>query len=161
MIIPFSGSQKHDEYKRSYNFYLSQQRIRIEMAFGRLTTKWRIFRRNLDFLTAYNSKIVEVACKLHNYVLNEDNEDFSNITSSNNEDWGVDALDQGPENNRGYLTNRPHRGVYVDSIDVASSQREQILEEIIELDLQRPLYNKMRNDDLEYDTDTDYTDSDE
>ena len=73
MIVPFLGSQKHNGYKRSYNFYLSQQRIRIEMAFGRLTTKWRICRRNLDFLAAYNSKIVEAACKLHNYVLNEDN----------------------------------------------------------------------------------------
>ena len=159
MIIPFSGSQKHDGYKRSYNFYLSQQRIRIQMAFGRLTTKWKIFRRNLNFSTNYNSKIIEAACKLHNYVLNEDNEDFSNISSSNNEDWGVDALDQGPINNRGYLTNRPHRGVYVDSNDGAASRRELILEEIIELDLQRPIYNKMRNDNLKYDTD--YTDSDE
>ena len=159
MIIPFSGSQKHDEYKRSYNFYLSQQRIRIEMAFGRLTTKWRIFCRNLDFSTAYNSKIVEAACKLHNYVLNEDNEDFSNITSSNNEDWGVDALNQGPENNKGYLTNQTYRGVNDDSNDIASSRQAKILQEITELDLQRPLYNKMRNNDLDYDTN--YTDSDE
>jgi len=158
MIIPFSYSQEHDGYKRSYNFYLSQQRIQIEMAFGRLTTKWRIFCRNLDFSTAYNSKIVKAACKLHNYVLNEDNEDFSNNTSTTNEDWGVDALERGRENNRGYLINCPHRGVVVDINDVASSRREIILQEITGLDLQRPLYNMMRNDDIDYDTD--YTDSD-
>ena len=149
MIIPFSGSQRHDEYKRSYNFYLSQQRIRIEMAFGRLTTKWRIFCRNLDFSTNYNSGIIEAACKLHNYVLNEDNEDFSNITSSNNKDWGVDALNQGLENNRGYLINSPHHGVVVDINDVASSRQESILQEITELDLQCLLYNMMRNNDID------------
>jgi hypothetical protein len=48
LLIPFSGSEAHDPHKRSFNFLLSQLRIRIEMAFGHLTTKWRIFRRNLD-----------------------------------------------------------------------------------------------------------------
>jgi DDE superfamily endonuclease len=43
MLIPFSGAQRNEEHKRTYNFYLSQLRIRIEMAFGRMTTKWRIF----------------------------------------------------------------------------------------------------------------------
>ena len=43
LLIPFSGATKHRTYCRTYNFYLSQLRIRIEMAFGRLSTKWRIF----------------------------------------------------------------------------------------------------------------------
>lgn len=83
-----------------------------------------MFCPNLDFLTANNSEIIKATCKLHNYVLNEDNEDFPNITSSNNEDWGVDALERGPKNNRGYLINRPTRGVDVKSNDVASSQQK-------------------------------------
>lgn len=42
LLIPFSGNNL-TESQRTFNFFLSQQRIRIEMAFGRLSTKWRIF----------------------------------------------------------------------------------------------------------------------
>ena len=41
LMLPFSGSEILDEVNRTYNFYLSRLRIRIEMAFGLLTTKWR------------------------------------------------------------------------------------------------------------------------
>ena len=47
LSIPFSGTDAWDEYNDSYNFHLSQLRICIEMCFGRLTTKWRIFRSKL------------------------------------------------------------------------------------------------------------------
>ena len=60
MLIPYSGSQRFDEYRDVYNFYLSQMRIRIEMAFGRLTTKWRIFRKDLSYSTKKNSLIARV-----------------------------------------------------------------------------------------------------
>ena len=39
-FTPFTGSQQADPTKDAYNFFLSQVRIRIEMAFGLLTTKW-------------------------------------------------------------------------------------------------------------------------
>ena len=39
-LTPFTGSQQADPTKDAYNFFLSQVRIRIEMAFGLLTTKW-------------------------------------------------------------------------------------------------------------------------
>ena len=39
MLIPYSGVSKNDTDQSTYNFYLSQMRIRIEMAFGRLCTK--------------------------------------------------------------------------------------------------------------------------
>ena len=54
ILIPYSGTQRDAEYHRDYNFYLSQLRIRIEMHFGRLTTKWRIFRQRLDCSTKKN-----------------------------------------------------------------------------------------------------------
>lgn len=43
LLIPFSGNNV-PERERAFNVFLSQLRIRIETAFGRLTTKWRIFR---------------------------------------------------------------------------------------------------------------------
>jgi hypothetical protein len=38
MLIPFSGAQWNEEHKNTYNYYHSELRIGIEMAFGRLTT---------------------------------------------------------------------------------------------------------------------------
>ena len=48
MLVPFTGAEKLDVEKDAYNFFQSQVRIRIEMAFGCLTTKWRILRRKLE-----------------------------------------------------------------------------------------------------------------
>ena len=72
MMIPYSGVQRFEDYRLVYNFYLSQLRIRIECCFGRLTSKWRIFRRNLVYSTAKNSLIARIGAKLHNYVINAD-----------------------------------------------------------------------------------------
>jgi hypothetical protein len=66
VLIPFSAAELLDESYRTFNFYLSQLRIRIEMAFGRLTTKWRILRSTLNFSTAKNAQIIRVCTKLHN-----------------------------------------------------------------------------------------------
>jgi hypothetical protein len=57
------------KYHRAYTFYLSQLRIRIEMAFGQLTTKWRRLWMTLNFHSAKNAKIICVCTKLHNYVI--------------------------------------------------------------------------------------------
>ena len=43
MLIPYSGTQRDGEYYREYKFYSSQLRIWIEMCFGRLSIKWKIF----------------------------------------------------------------------------------------------------------------------
>ena len=45
LLTPFTGSQRLDQGKDAFNFYLSQVRIRIEMAFGQLTNKFRILKK--------------------------------------------------------------------------------------------------------------------
>jgi hypothetical protein len=42
LLVPYTGTSKQNPDKDSYNFYLSQLRIRIKMSFGLLTTKWKI-----------------------------------------------------------------------------------------------------------------------
>ena len=59
----------YEDYNRTYCYYLSQYRIRIEMAFGRLTTKWRILRRTLNYSNAKNAKIICACTKLHNFCI--------------------------------------------------------------------------------------------
>ena len=44
------------------------------MAFGRLTTKWRIFHFNLDFSLSKVAIIIQAAAKCHSFVvINNDN----------------------------------------------------------------------------------------
>ena len=67
MLIPFSGAQLNSETKRAFNFYLSQLRIRIEMAFGLLVNKWRIFKSPMQQGVEANLNLIVLA----NYVIDE------------------------------------------------------------------------------------------
>ena len=70
MLVPFTGAEKLDVEKDAYNFFQSQVRIRIEMAFGRLTTKWRVLRRKLETSLKVSSKVILACAMLHNFVIN-------------------------------------------------------------------------------------------
>jgi hypothetical protein len=75
VIVPFTGGDRFDPSKDAFNYYLSQLRIRIEMAFGLLCTKWEILQKNLKCSLVKNSKIVEACARLHNFVINNDSDD--------------------------------------------------------------------------------------
>ena len=71
ILIPFTSAQfvGGEDYHQTYNFYLSQMRIRIEMSFGLLTTKWKILRKTMNYSNEKNAQIVRVCAKLHNYCI--------------------------------------------------------------------------------------------
>ena len=48
LLIPFTDSQRDNQSNDAYNFYISQLRIRIEMAFGLLVSKFRILKTPLQ-----------------------------------------------------------------------------------------------------------------
>ena len=98
--IPFSGSQKKNSYNRAFCFYLSQLRIRVEMAFGLLTVKWRIFRTNLMGSLELRLRIIRVAMKLHNYVINADRLGLGDSFEPELEALVGNGI---PDGNRGYL----------------------------------------------------------
>ena len=154
ILIPFSGAQKHTTHNRTFNFYLSQMRIRIEMAFGRLSTKWRIFRTNLSGTSHVNSMIIQAAARLHNFVIDKESLSFDSLRDDNNlAAWGVDCLLPGPYipyPNRGFLPNRPPRPV---AIPPNIGRRAAIVDQLIEVDMRRPHHNKIRNEELDYATD--------
>ena len=76
LLVPHNATELYSDSHTAYNFYLSQLRIRIEMAFGPLTTKWRRLRTTMDFLPAKNAKFIHVCTKLHNYVIQKSKETF-------------------------------------------------------------------------------------
>ena len=142
LLVPFSGSQKKEKYKQEYNFYLSQLRIRIEMAFGRLTTKWRIFRKNLDCTLQKNSLICSVAARLHNFVIDNDRISFPDGNDNELTEFGIDALLDGPDGNNGFLPSTVEDENEVDNAE----RRNHILAGIEEKQLVRPAHNILRND---------------
>ena len=85
VLVPFTGSQRDNPENDSFNFHLSQLRIRIEMAFGRLVGKWRILRSPLQQGSLRkNIEIIMVCATLHNYVINMDIDlsiDINNLTN--------------------------------------------------------------------------------
>ena len=89
LLGPFHGAQRDNEANSTFNFYLSQLRIRIEMAFGLLTTKWRILRQPLAVNVADGTvaKIVETCTILHNFVITHDG-----TYDLADEDQGIDTF---------------------------------------------------------------------
>jgi hypothetical protein len=70
ILVPFNkvdlaGEEQH----RAFNYYISQLRVRIEMAFGQLTTKWRCLRNALKYSTPRNAQVIIVCMKLHNFCI--------------------------------------------------------------------------------------------
>ena len=168
ILIPFSGAEKYVEENRTYNFYLSQLRVRIKMTFGLLTTKWRILRRPLNYSTAKNAKIVRVCAKLHNFCIRmrqlyEENDDSGTRIGlivdgvDDPECFGILPINDGGNmvNPFGYLPTHSDDDGFPDtdptsihtSLSPDSNRQQSIVSEIIARSLQRPQHNKRRNND--------------
>jgi hypothetical protein len=139
MLVPFSGLQKREPHKRTYNFYLSQLRIRVEMSFSLLSTKWRIYRRNLEYSLEKNIRIINAASRLHNFVIDSDKLDYSSVSSGDRDAINVLEHPDGNTGHWGYLTNLPPRSREIDS----GVCQANILSAIQVQDLQRPSHNHL------------------
>ncbi|KAE8999706.1 hypothetical protein PF005_g15471 [Phytophthora fragariae] len=71
LLVPHNKLEIKSKKHSDFNFYLSQLRIRIEMAFGLLVNKWQIFKRALvvDFKNV--GEVIKTCMKIHNYCINE------------------------------------------------------------------------------------------
>ena len=142
MLIPYSGTSREDPAKDAYNFYLSEMRIRIEMSFGLLTTKWRIFRRETYYDLSKTRDLVQVAARLHNFVIN------FNIAAGNSA-YLHEEIDPLNDNSLGlayHPTVEEDDPSAVNPIAAGSSQRRvYITQEIRALGLSRPQRNIDRN----------------
>jgi hypothetical protein len=140
--IPYSGAEKCScVYHDAYNYDLSSLRIKIEQAFGLLTTKWRIFRSNLDETDLVNcSKIIRTAFRLHNFVIEHERESYLD----NKWELNIEPLDRAPRN-LGYLpTGDPREDSHDTRTDDAegietgmSARRIHITEQMRARDIQR------------------------
>jgi DDE superfamily endonuclease len=132
ILTPFPGSQKTDPKKDAYNFYLSQLRIRIEMAFGRLVNKWRILKRPLQTRLKNTGRLFLCATRLHNFCINE----------SDNAETYTTTNESG--NDEGYLPS----DVQATTIEGTSMIRDILVDRIASMGLSRPVYNLQRSNEL-------------
>ena len=153
VLIPFSGGEAYVEVHRTYNFYLSQLRIRIEMAFGRLTTKWRRLRTPLNYSSAKNAQIVRVCTKLHNYCIRKQLERgegsvprFVGSTVAPDE-YGIEQRNDGENrvSDFGFLETEGGDDGYW-SLMPNFSRRNEVVADVVSRDLRQHPGNRLRNE---------------
>ena len=72
LLIPFTGADRFNPAHDSFNYYLSQLRIRVEMAFGRLVNKFRILNGKIEGSLDRVTAILTACARLHNFIIQED-----------------------------------------------------------------------------------------
>jgi len=142
VLTPFTGSQRDIPENDAFNFFLSQLRIRIEMAFGRLVGKWRVLRQPLQQNSLQKNINVIMACvRLHNFVINEDMDLTVDPATLSNDYHDIEPLTYGSINNHlGYLPGVEPFG----NVGGTSEVRNVILDYVREKRLKRPVYNTER-----------------
>jgi hypothetical protein len=134
LLIPYSGAEKHScVYHDAYNYHLSSLRIKIEQAFGLLTTKWRVFCSNVDETDLENSsKIIRTAFRLHNFLIKHKRESYLNDQG----ELDIEPLDRAPRN-LGYLPTDPREDSHEGCERGMSACRIYITEQMRARDIQR------------------------
>ena len=128
LVTPFSGSDIDNERYSTFNFYLSQLRIKIEQEFGFMTNKWRILRRPMTCRLVTTAKVILFISRFHNFVIN-------------NGEVPDDINSRGEYGSRIFLDS----DLNVESVDVVSIIREVLVNRISNMGLTRPQHNVERN----------------
>jgi hypothetical protein len=141
LLVPYTGRDQRDPAHDAFNFYMSQLRIRVEMAFGLLTNKFRILKGRMVGSLDRISAIVMACARLHNFIISVDgNEDERGCDEVREESTIVkDAV---APFGMAYLPVVPNEEWV--PFDGLSYTREGIVEYLRENSIQRPLYNLER-----------------
>ena len=150
LLTPFTGVNRGDVNRDAYNFFLSQVRIRIEMAFGRLTRKWGILRNRLYGSQATCARVLLTCATLHNYCIDQQaesssGEDDASSSSLSSADSGDFVIRSAPEG-LAYLPTVDEEEELLDGNTPGySHSQESILQQIHRENHRRPIANLLRN----------------
>jgi hypothetical protein len=143
LLVTFVGSQKLDQNNDAFNFHLSQMRIRIEMAFGRLVRKFQVLKRKIEVKLGKISQIISACARLHNFIIDMD---VPPTIFNEEEDDKIVPLENGPQE-MGYLPTMledEDEDEEFEKIDGISETRNAIVDEIKRQGIRRPNYNIQR-----------------
>jgi len=79
MLTPFTAADGMNERKDTFNFFVSQLRIRIEQAFGLMVTKWRIQKKALEVPLRHVPTVVHTIMRLHNFCINSRENGYGSV----------------------------------------------------------------------------------
>lgn len=156
LLIPFTGVERNDPSHDAFNFYMSQLRIRVEMAFGRLTNKFRILKGCMVGSLDRISALVMACARLHNFIIRIDGDrEESVFADDRNDNDNVDDDDNETTTTTTTIVEElaaPLGMAYLPSVpnddweefEGMSYTRAAIVEYLRENDIQRPLYNLER-----------------
>ena len=130
LLTPFSGAEKHKQKKSCFNFFLSQLRIRVEMAFGMLVGQFCMFKRPLRTKLTNSAQVFMCVIALHHFCINKGD---SLLPSESNSPEDLVA---------NFDASEP---VSLNRVAGASCTRRWLVEEMAKQGMQRPQSNIQRN----------------
>jgi DDE superfamily endonuclease len=138
--IYFGDASKITKYN-NYNYFASQCRIRIEMAFGMMTTMWRILQKPLRLKVSRIKYILLAIAKLHNYCINE-RISRGNLQTEDQEEFALFHTSSTPHKKDNTPVDDQAAVDYLySSFECLSGQsltRERMVMRILDMNLERP-----------------------
>ena len=152
LLVPFTGDYRDDRFHDSFNFFLSQLRIRVEMAFGRLVTKFRILGGRVEGSLERVSSVLMACARLHNFIIRMEGppraEDVVAVVSEEEDEEAELSREVSPVARAplgmGYLPVVPNPNDVGDLADGVSHQRDAIVHLIRTMGYDRPDHNLAR-----------------
>jgi len=146
-LVPiYQGLEKLQRDKDDFNFYASQCRIRVEMAFGLMQIKWGILHRPLTCSLKNAKWLAQAIARLHNYVINERlaaKEDPTVEIRGNVETGRASYHPTVPNDAEGNPI--PLKKLFEGTIDGHSHLRDAMVKRVVSMGYQRPAANKRNN----------------
>ena len=124
-LLPiFYGQDRLDDKKDAWNYYASQLRIRIEMAFGLMTKKWAVLNRALMMKYDNIPRALNTISRLHNFCIKSNPSTIAEAPIIDKDNPQLGYLPTSPkkriEGRRGVST---LRDVLVDKVYLSGLQR--------------------------------------
>ncbi|OWY95811.1 hypothetical protein PHMEG_00034089, partial [Phytophthora megakarya] len=145
MLTPIGGVRGKNSASDNYDFFVSQLRIKIEQAFGRLSNKWRFLKSPIQLNLRNASKAVMATALLHNYC-----SDLSELVAAEASDsvsevlaFSVRGSSNAGSHHLYYLPSDPTSSETI-SISGVSVLRDKTVEFIQQTALSRPQHNRIR-----------------
>lgn len=145
----FYGDSATVEQYDNFNFYGSQCRIRIEMAFGLMQQKWGILQKPLRTKVCEIKHLLLSIVRLHNYCITErlcergevfDSTEDANNAAINNSPSTMHAPDSTPFDDENATE---HLYSHISFLQGQSVVREQMVERVATMGLRRPKKNML------------------
>lgn len=128
-LVPvFGGNDRNIPANDDANFYMSQCRIRVEMAFGMMTNRFGILQSPLRVSPHHLGPLIQCVARLHNFMLTENNSYDPYATQEMRLAAPTRDTEQGRETN----------GNEVEGISGVSLMRDEIVHRVKEANLHRP-----------------------